>query len=138
MFCYLVCKIYEDKKIEIMSIYIAQFIDTIASYLVLTHLFNFFIVTKRISDWHHFCKWMCMLFSQFCRWHFCWNYATYTFCRDYAGDTNVLLQLCRFWGYVAIMQVVLSVTVIIGGSFCCNHAGDCFFCNYAVRSFYST
>ena len=23
---------------------------------MLTHLLNFFIVTKRISDWHHFCK----------------------------------------------------------------------------------
>ena len=70
--CYLVCKMYEDKKTENWyNQYIAQSIDKMSSSiklykkylnycalnLVLTHSLNVFTVTKRISDWHHFCKW---------------------------------------------------------------------------------
>ena len=43
---------------------------------------------------------------------FCWNYATDTFYSNYAG-ANVLLLLCRFWGSVAIMLVILSATLML-------------------------
>ena len=43
---------------------------------------------------------------------FCWNYATDTFYSNYAG-VNVLLLLCRFWGSVAIMLVILSATLML-------------------------
>ena len=42
--------------------------------------------------------------------------------------------ICRFWGSVAIMFVVLCYTYF-GGSFCCSYEGDCFCYNYAVRRF---
>ena len=77
-------------------------------------LAQFFIVTKRTSDRHHFCKkkFLCIVSSA--GGSFCWNYVY----SNYAGDNN-------YYSYV-------------GGSFCCNHACDCFCCNYSVRSFCST
>ena len=41
---------------------------------------------------------------------FCWNYATDTFFSNYAG-ANV--QLCRFWGSVTFMLVILSATIML-------------------------
>ena len=66
------CMKIRKLKIEIISMQHNSFIDSIhcrvsplsytrstklfALNLVLPHSLNFFIVTKRISDWHHFCK----------------------------------------------------------------------------------
>ena len=106
----------EAKKIENWNNwYIAQFIDTkhcqvfplsytrklFALNSVLTHSLNFFIVTKRILDWHHFssesfCSQSCAGGS------FCWNYGTHTFYGNYAGHNNC----CIYSGF----EVVLSVT----------------------------
>ena len=47
-----------------------------------------------------------------------------------------LLQLCRFWGSIAVMLVVLSAIIMLM-DLCCNYTGDCFCFNYAVRSFCS-
>ena len=71
--------------------------------LVLAHLLNFFIVTKRISDWHHFCKWKFLYIVNSIGGIFCWNHVTDTLYINYAGDNiccnyagfEVLLQLCR-------------------------------------------
>ena len=56
-------------KTEIISVQHNSFIDLSFSIkltqgllklfvlnLVVTHLLNFFIISKQISDWHHFCK----------------------------------------------------------------------------------
>ena len=77
---------------------------------MLTLLLNLFIVTKRISDWHHFCRWQFLL--ELCSWHFLWQLCKW----------QCLLHFCRFWG----------------GTFCYWYVGGSFCCNYAVRSFCST
>ena len=89
--------------------------------LVLTRSFNLCIVTKRIADWHYFCKW-----KQ--GGSFCFNYATDTFFGNYAGD-----NVC--WIYQVLRWYILLLVC-----FCCNYAGgcDCFCSNYAVRSFCNT
>ena len=42
---------------------------------------------------------------------FCWNYATDTCYSNYTGAN--ILQLCRFWGSIAVMLVVLSATIML-------------------------
>ena len=80
---------------------------------MLTHLLNFFIVTERISDWHHFC--------------------------NSAGSSfYFLLQLCRFSGLYYNYAGGTFCYSYVGGSFWYNYAGDCFCCNYAVRNSCST
>ena len=71
---------------------------------MLTHLLNFFIVTKRISDWHHFCKWKFLL--ELCNWHFLWQLCKW----------QRLLHFCRFWG----------------GTFCYLYVGWSFCYSYTV------
>ena len=97
---------------------------------MLTHLLNFFIVkrilTGTISASESFC-------SQFCQWQFLLELSNWHFLL-YRGQC--LLQLCRFWGSIAVMQLIFSHSYV-GGSFCCNYAGDCFSCNYVVRIFCS-
>ena len=78
---------------------------------MLTHWLNFFTVTKRISGWHHFCKWKFLYLVNSASGSFCWIYVTDTLNSNYAGDN--ILQLCMFWGSTATMQVVLSVTVML-------------------------
>ena len=51
---------------------------------------------------------------------------------EYLCRWQHLLQLCKFWDSIATVQVVLSVTVV-GGSFSCNPACECFCFNYSVR-----
>ena len=96
-----------------------RILKTFAFNLVLTHSLNFFIVTKRISYWHHFCKWEFLL--ELCNWHFLWRLCRWQF----------LLHLFRFWGSTFCYWYV-------GGSFCYNYAGECVCCNYVVRNFCST
>ena len=101
---------------------------------MLTYSFNFFIITKRISDWHHFCK-----------WKFLWSILQMAVS---VGTMQLTLSM-------AIIQVPISVAVMhvlrfccnyvggtfcysyAGGSFCYNYAPDRFHCNYAIRSFCS-
>ena len=95
--------------------------------LVLTHSLNFFIITKRVSDWHHFCE---------------WNFL-YSILQVAVSVGTMQLPLS-----IAIMQLPTSVAIMqflrfycnyVGGtfcyiyfdrSFCCNYAGDCFCWNY--------
>ena len=73
--------------------------------MVLTHSLNSFIVTKRISDWHHFCKWKFLLSISVLnfRWQFLLELYKWLFLR----------QLCRFWGSIAIISVVLYAKVML-------------------------
>ena len=78
---------------------------------------NFFIITKRISNWHHFCKWK-FLQSISAGGSFCWNYATDTFYSNYANaNVAIMLQLCRLWGSIAIILVVLSARTMLVDTF---------------------
>ena len=110
----MVCKMHEDKKIEIMNIqynsltqytveflhWIIQYLNYFALNLVFTHSLNFFIVTKMISDCHHFCN--------STGGSFCWT---------------MQLALSK-----AVMQVPMSFATVQVLSFYCNY--DFFF---AVR-----
>ena len=96
---------------------------------MLTHSLNFFVKTKRISEWHHFCK-----------WKFLWSILQVAV---YIGTMQLTFS-------IAIMQVLNSVAIMqvlsfycnyvggtfcfsyAGGSFCCNYARDCFCCSYTV------
>ena len=116
---------HEDKKIETMNIqynslpqctvkFLHWVIQVIVNYfalnLALTYSLNFFIITKRISDWHHFCK-----------WKFLQSILEVTVS---VGNMQLtlsiailqvprLLQLCRFWGSIAVMLVVHSATIML-------------------------
>ena len=70
-----------------------------------TQWLNFFIVTKRISEWHHFCKWKFLYIVNSAGGSFCWNYVTDILYSNYAGG-NVC---CNY----ASLQVVLSVTFML-------------------------
>ena len=75
--------------------------------LVLTHSPNFFIATKRISDWHHFLQVKVSVVNS-AGGSFCWNYETDTLYSNYAGD-NVCCIYANF-------EVVLFVILFWGGS----------------------
>ena len=148
--CYLVWKMHENKKIQIMNIqynpstqYTVKFFHRVIQViltlfcqnLVFTYSLIFFSITKTISDCHHFSKWKFL---------------------------QSILQVAVFVGTmqltlsIAIMQVPTSVAIMqvlmfyrnyvcgtfcdiyVGGSFCCSYEGDCFCCSYAVRSFCNT
>ena len=104
--------------VEFLHYVIQEVLKLFALNLVLTHLLNFFIVTKRATDCHHFCKWKFLL--ELYNWHFLQQ-----LCR-----WQRLLHLCSFRGDTFCYRYA-------GRSFCCNYAGDCFCCNYAVRSLWS-
>ena len=95
---------------------------------MLTLLLNFFIVNKRISDWHYFCKWKFLL--SILQVTVSVGTMQLTLLWQLSKWQN-MLHFCRFWGGTFCYWHV-------GGSFCYNYAGDCFCCNYAVRSFCST
>ena len=85
---------------------------TICPKISVTLLLHFFIVTKRISDWHYFCKWEFLFFiSQ--KVSFYGNYASDNACWIFAGFevvlsvTGMLVDLS-----VAIMQVTVSVAIM--------------------------
>ena len=99
---------------------------------MLTHSLNFFIVTKRISDRNHFCKWQFLYIVNFASGSFCWNYVTDTFYKTYAGD-----NVCwNYAGFETLLQLCMCIFCYsyVGGSFRCNHAYDRFYWNYTVRS----
>ena len=119
--------------------------------LVLTHSLDFFIVTKRISDWHPFCKWSFLLRTMqltlsmtimqvtlhLCGFwggtFWCWclggsfryNYAVRNFCGTYAGD-SFYSKYVRGNSYCNYAD----------GSLCYNYAGDIFVVHYAHDYFY--
>ena len=70
---------------------------------MLTHLLNFFIVTKRISYWHHFWKWKFLHIVHSAGGRFCWDYVTDTL--EQLCRWQCLLQLWRFWGPEALVQL---------------------------------
>ena len=122
---------------------------TICLNLVLIHSLNFFIVNKRISDWHlvkvsvvnsaagSFC---CNYATDLCAYG---NYASDNICCILAGFqvllsvTGMLVDLS-----VTIMQVTVSVAVrsfcstYAGDSFCSKYVGDNFYFNYADGSLF--
>ena len=82
---------------------------------VLTHLLNFFFVTKRVSDWHRFCK------LNSAGGSFCWNLQlTLSMAIMQVTTTVAFMQVLRwyfrYWyvgGFsVAIKQVTVSVAII--------------------------
>ena len=73
--------------------------------------FSFFIITKTISDCHHFCKWkflqsilqvttsvaIMQILKFYCNYvggTFCYFYVGGSFCCSYEGDWLFVLQLC--------------------------------------------
>ena len=94
---------------------------------MITHSPNFFIVTKRISDWYHFCKWN--ILQLILQVEVSVGTMQMTLYGNYIGDNVCWIHAC--------FEVVLCYWYV-GESFCCNYTGDCFCCNYAVRSFCST
>ena len=134
-------------KIEIISIYHNSSIDIIhcrvspLSYTRSTKTISlklsaysfawFLYLTKRISDWHHFCKWKILqLILQV---------------EVSVGTMQLTLSMAiiQVTTSVAIMQVTVSVAIMqlsfcgtYGGvSFCSKYVGDNFCCNYADGSF---
>ena len=87
--------------------------------VVLTHSFNFFIITKRICDLHHFCKWK-FLYSilQVAVSTFYTNYADANVCCNYASF-EVLLQLCR-WYFLLQLCWWIFLLQWCRWLFCCN------------------
>ena len=108
---------------------------------MLTLLLNFFIVTERISDWHHFCR--LKFLSQFCWLKFLLEPATNTFYGNYEGDNVSCIYACDclIATSIAIKQVTVSVAIMqleVSGasdSFCHKNVVNNFYCNYADGSF---
>ena len=86
---------------------------------------KFFIITKRISDWHHFCKWKFLLSIQ---------QVAVSVRTIQLTLSTAIIQVLRF--YCDYVGGTFCYNYV-GGSFCCNYASDCFCCNYAVWSFCS-
>ena len=101
-----------------------------------TQWFNLFIVTKRISEWCHFCKSKFLYIVNSPGGSFCWNKVPDTLYSNYAGNNvccnyanfEALLQLCMWYFMLQLCWWILLL----------HHAFDCFCCNYPVRSFCST
>ena len=124
----MVCKTSEDKKIETMNIQHNSLTQCSVEFLhwVIPVLLKIFCL-KLGSHSHSFNKFLYynqkdLWLAPFCKWNFlvnsagdsfCWNYATDTFYSNYTGaGANIhLLQLCRFWGCIAIMQMTVSVAI---------------------------
>ena len=87
--------------------------------VVLTHSFNFFIITKRICDLHHFCKWKFL-------------YSILQVAVS-VGTTQLTLSISimQMLTSVAIMQVLKFYCNYVGGTFCYTYVGGSFCCNDA-------
>ena len=72
---------------------------------VLTHLLNFFFVTKRVSDWHRFCK------LNSAGGSFCWNL-----------QLTLSMAIMQVTTTVAFMQVLrwCFSLLVCWWIFCCN------------------
>ena len=103
--------------------------------LVFTHSLSFFIITKTILWLSPFLQ-LKVSAVNYVAGSFCWNYATHTFYSNYVGGNvwynyagfEVLLQLC--WLYFLLH--------LCWWIFLYSDEGDCFWCNYAVKSFCNT
>ena len=118
---------------------------------MITHLLNFFIVTKSQIG---------TISASSAGGNFCWNYATGTFYGSYAGDnvcciyagfevvlfvTGMLMDLSVAIMQLeasgvhkippVIMQVVFSAVHYAHDCFCCNYAGDSFFYSHVGDGF---
>ena len=126
--------------------------------MVLTHSLNFFIITKRISDWHSFCKWKVLYIVISAGGSlFCWSYVTDTLYSDYTIDKvccnyagfGALLQLCRWYFllqlcwwifllqscmWLFLLQLCRSKFLQHLCSFCIKCVGDNSYCIYAGGS----
>ena len=102
---------------------------------MLTHSLSFFIETKRISKWHHFCKWKFLYIVNSADGSFCWNYVTDTIAIIQVTTFVVIMQVLRLYCNYAGSTFCYSY---VGRFFCCNHGCDCFCYNCAVRRFCST
>ena len=115
---------------------------------------NFFTITKRVSDWHHFCEWKFLLsilqvavsvgtmqltlsiaimqvptsvaIMQFLRFY-C-SYVSVPFLQVKVSATNmwvtIFIEIMHLEVSVTIMQVVFSMAHYANDYFYCNYAGD--------------
>ena len=89
---------------------------------------NFFTITKRVSDWHHFCKWKFLL-SILQVAVSVGTIATDTFYSNYAG-ANIC---CNYAVFEVLLQLCFC-TISSGESICHKYVGDNFYWNYALGS----
>ena len=116
-----------------------------------TYLFNFFIVTKRISNWHHFSASESFC-SQSCRWQFLLELSAAGMLVDLsvkimqvtvsvaimqlevsAAHMQVTVSAANIWVtiFIVIMQMGVFVAIIQVVFFVVHYAHGCVYCNYA-------